>query len=402
MTAKTGEEVQKIVIELERQKATRKDIIVPAANLSMLDDGVSLGIDETFLGNPVRTVYPIKKIAHEQFAEKTAIPVPYYHRMQASKPGLLAANVNAWIGEGGKNHLVRTLDGEARALLSDRFRTLDSYDLFFEAFPVLQENHAAITRADLTDEHFFLRALVQDWEEIIEGGWTHSGSGGHKISTAKRNADGVESVVPGILISNSDVGRGGLKAEVFVWVSQCSNGMVFDRSIYKVHTGRQLEAGFLSEETKELEDKMVWSQVRDLIKATFNQDEFKKLVASMNEAANQPLENPTLAVDAVVQHYGFSDAEKQAILNELMAPKTRKLNPGITTYGLVQAVTQLANTAANYEDALVYQRAGGEMIMGGAVKMIAAHVERELVPATTRTLAARKAAATRRLNRQPV
>lgn len=401
LTARNGAEVQAIVAKLEEIKKTKADYIVPAKDLSVVTvDGAApkLAITTTF----GQATYDINRIAHEQLAEKTQIPPQYYRRLQELAPDLLAANVNRWIAEGGKNHLVRVLGDNVRAVLSDRFRALDSYDLFFETYPVLKAAGAAITRADLTEEHFYLRALVQDWEERIdqwEGGRPElGGRGGHNWH--KTNADDAETVVPGILISNSDVGRGGLKAEVFLWFGQCDNGVVLDRSIYKVHTSRQLEEGLLSDETRAIEDQLVWSQVRDVVKATFDRDEFRKLLAVVKGTVEVELEHPVQAVDAVVQHFGFSDAARQSILDELIAPKTRDINPGLNVYGLVQAVTAQAHKADNYEEALVFERAGGELVTGKAVEIIANYRERELVEVSPRSQAARKAAATKRANLQ--
>lgn len=404
MTAKDGAGVQEIVAKLEEIKRTKQDYIVPSKDMKVVvlegADAPQLAVTSPIGGD---VAYNIRRIAHEQLAEKTQIPPQYARRMLEQAPELYAANINPWMGDGNKNHLVRVLGNDVRAILSDRFRALDSYDLFFETYPVLKDAGAAITRVDLTDEHFYLRALVRDWEERIDN-WEvgrpnlDGGRGGHNWH--KTNADDAETVVPGILISNSDVGRGGLRAEVFFWFGQCDNGLVLDRSIYKVHTGRQLaDIGLLSDETRQLEDQLVWAQVRDVVKATFDRDEFRRLLATVKGTVEVELQHPVQAVDAVVQHYGFSDAARQSILDELISPKTRSIDPGLNVYGLVQAVTAQAHKSDNIEDALVYQRAGGELITGKAQEIIANFQERELVPATPRTLAARKAAATRRANR---
>lgn len=394
MTAKNGAEVQNIVQELERQRASRKDYVVPAKDLQVvtIDNRPHLTIASDF--GPA--ALEIRKIAYEQLFEKAGIPNQYGWRMKAEQPDLMAANVNTWMKAQNKAHLVRTIDGDARAVLSDRFRTLDSYDLFFETFPVIKDSGGSIVRADLTEEHFYLKAVINDWEERIDN-WEGGPNDGPAHFFRKTNPDNFETVVPGVVISNSEVGRGGLKAEFFLWFGQCSNGAILDRSLYKVHTGRQLDAGFLSEETKELEDRTIWSQVRDLVKSVFDREQFQKLVKTMQNAAMEELAEPVKAVDAVVQHYGWSDADRQAILNELIAPKSRELNPGLTTYGLVQAVTQMAHRS-DVEAGIEFERAGGELLTGAASKIIGAYREREMVPVSARSEAARKAAQTRRAN----
>ena len=48
----------------------------------------------------------------------------------ADAPMLLADNANRWLKDKGEDRrLIRTLDGKARALLSDKYRPLENEDL---------------------------------------------------------------------------------------------------------------------------------------------------------------------------------------------------------------------------------------------------------------------------------
>lgn len=60
--------------------------------------------------------------AHGQIAQRLDIPAKYYNRMRSEAPALLAANVNNWFQEQPERRMIRTLDGKARAFLSDRYR----------------------------------------------------------------------------------------------------------------------------------------------------------------------------------------------------------------------------------------------------------------------------------------
>ena len=47
--------------------------------------------------------------------------------------------MNAWLErEEGERQLLRTLDGKVRAVLSERYRRLDNYDLLEHVLPTLQ------------------------------------------------------------------------------------------------------------------------------------------------------------------------------------------------------------------------------------------------------------------------
>jgi hypothetical protein len=62
----------------------------------------------------------------------------YLRRMQAEAPKLLASNVNHWFKETPERRMVRTLDGNIRAFLSDRYMRVDNTDVAEAVLPVLQ------------------------------------------------------------------------------------------------------------------------------------------------------------------------------------------------------------------------------------------------------------------------
>jgi hypothetical protein len=118
-------ELVDLVRELERQKKNRLDLIVESSTLKAIPDeenGIRLAL-------PEYGEFPLTEWAHGQLADKLGIPRRYYERMRDSgKLELLAENVNAWLGE-RERRLIRILDGRIRAILSDRYRVMDNYDL---------------------------------------------------------------------------------------------------------------------------------------------------------------------------------------------------------------------------------------------------------------------------------
>jgi hypothetical protein len=78
-------------------------------------------------------------LALTQIGERTGIPAKYLGRMQGEAPKLLAANVNHWFKEAPERRMVRTLDGNIRAFLSDRYMRVDNIDVAEAVLPVLQQ-----------------------------------------------------------------------------------------------------------------------------------------------------------------------------------------------------------------------------------------------------------------------
>ena len=70
------------------------------------------------------------EVCGKQVANKLSIPTKYWqHCLDQGEPALLAQNANVWLRRDRKKHMVRTLDGGARAFLSDRYKRIDHIDL---------------------------------------------------------------------------------------------------------------------------------------------------------------------------------------------------------------------------------------------------------------------------------
>lgn len=364
LTARTPEEVGALVQELQRQAATKRDYIAEGEQLRYEyseDGGVRMtmataaSVDSPMYTPPMR--FDIGGVAHDQVAEKMGIPRAYYQRMLAEAGPLLTSNVNHWLeADPRKRHMIRTLDGHVRALLSDRFRVLDNSDLFFNSFEVIEKVGAEITRADLTDKRFYLRAIHPEWRERIPALTERAGDRGDV------NGEGTgwgqpDEVVPGIVISNSEVGHGGLQAEQFMLILICKNGMIGESKLRQVHVGRkQEELGWMSTEAVTADDKAFWLKVRDLVATTFDREAFRRSLVALNNTDAVPLDQPLAAVDNVVQAYDMSDADKQSIINKLMAGRSS------TAFDLIQAVTSRANDIEDYDEAARLQRVGSDMV----------------------------------------
>jgi hypothetical protein len=111
---KTGKTLTQLAMELERQSTVKKDFLASTSSLEMTDTG------ELALESDITHKFPVTDHAHSQIAARLDIPAKYYNRMLTVAPNLLAANVNEWFHSKPERRMVRTLDGQARAFLSDR------------------------------------------------------------------------------------------------------------------------------------------------------------------------------------------------------------------------------------------------------------------------------------------
>lgn len=307
--------------ELMRQAASKQDYVVDCRNLGM--DTITAR-DNT----PVNAlIFPVDgkpqyfvptDPCHEQISEKCKIPQVYYDRVRAASPDLLARNVNQWIHDRDKRQ-IRTLDGKARALVSDKYRTIDHSDVFFAGVKLFQEHNAAVVQADLTDKHFFVKAVSPDIE--VDGG------------------KGIGPLWGGVTLRNSETGHGALDVSTFYFRIQCLNGMMGESVFNKVHLGMELEIGIYSQETIAETSKAIWMQARDQISHALSSVSIEAYAAKLRGAQLVTLPSPTELVSGSWSGIGVSEVEKKAILKELL---TSSNDNGWSQFSLSQAVTAVA------------------------------------------------------------
>src|SRR6266511_530731 len=132
VTMKTGTTLPELATEILRQARSKRDYVAPTTALHYAPPPVTSnrpGGESEALSLEGVGQYAITDHAHSQLAEHLGIPKKYYDRMRQERPELLAANINTWLAAKPEKRLVRTLDSQVRAFLSDKYRPLDHVDL---------------------------------------------------------------------------------------------------------------------------------------------------------------------------------------------------------------------------------------------------------------------------------
>src|SRR6266404_7708574 len=133
---KLGRSLQDLAAELERQHRSKKDFMADTRRLALkpLASGTDNPHEHVILEG-INDGFSLRPTAHTQLATTLGIPKPYYDRMLMAEPDLLCDNVNRWLEKQPAKKLVRTLDNEVRAILSDSYRPLDNLDLAVAVLP---------------------------------------------------------------------------------------------------------------------------------------------------------------------------------------------------------------------------------------------------------------------------
>jgi len=217
---KAGLTIQEMSKEILRQSQAKTDYLVNTANLRMEPWG-----NEPMLrvldANGLDQVEPLtmKQTAHQQLGAYLDIPRKYYDRMLQQEPDLLAHNVNHWFQKQPEQRMIRTIDGHARAFLSNRYRRIDNLDIAKVTLPIIAEMpDARYESCQITDDYMYIKVVnPRLTAEVVPG----------------------DIVQAGVVISNSETGLGAVTIQPLIYRLVCSNGMVVNAAkARRNHVGR--------------------------------------------------------------------------------------------------------------------------------------------------------------------
>jgi hypothetical protein len=339
---KSGRTLLGLAQELQRQLQSKKDLVVPSqlVHHNTGDSGQThLVIDEG--GSPV--YYGVTPLARRQLADKLKIPYAYFERMREEQPVLLDRNVNTWLQSEDDRRMLRTLDGQVRAVLSDRYRRLDNYDLAESVLPILQQlPELRFESVELTDTRMYLKCVTP------------------RLSYEMAPGDVVQA---GVVISNSEVGQGTLSVQPLLFRLVCLNGLIAaDRSLRKTHVGRALgteDEGLqgYQDDTLRADDQAFFLKVRDVVQAAVSEATFLQTAHKLQKTLKIPLlGDPVKTVEVLAQRYTLNDAERCGVLRHLIA------QADLSGYGLVNAVTHFSQELEDYDRATEFEALGGKLI----------------------------------------
>lgn len=344
---KNGKTLVELATEIERRAAAKKDFVVQSKAIEMDPASSALHFGTQWMEPNAHT--------HSQIAAYTGVPKLYYDKMRAEQPHLLAANVNTWMKAHDEPRMIRTLDGGARAFLSDRFRPMENEDLGEAVIPVLLDLGVEVMSCEITDRRLYIKAVDQKVVKSIPKG-KHIGDGTHTIFET-------DELCPAIVISNSEVGAGMLSVQTSLFTKACTNLAIFnERSIRKHHVGQKHEITdglyqMLSDETRRVSDKALWMQVRDVVRNAFDKARFEALANKVAGLVDQKIEGDVVrVVDLAGRRFGANEGEKKSILRHLIE------GGDLSRYGLFNAVTRTAEDIADYDRATEFEAMGGAVI----------------------------------------
>jgi len=320
--------------EIERQEGEKNDLIVPDKKLQLVENKI---VVEDWQGAYIATDH-----FHSQLASKLQIPKPYYDRI-AAVPGLREYNVNALLGQSDEKHLVRTLDGNARAYLSDSFKPVDHYLLLSALLPVLQEygDKIEFKTLGLSQSRLFLQIIFKKFEGEVKKG---------------------DVVQLAITIANSEVGLSFVEILSMIWRCICKNGAISESIFRKRHAGRKIgdledDYNIFRSDTIKAELESYRLRIRDLLADAVTEQAFNVQLEKLQRASGDLIEPAKInqVIENVTRRFGIAQDKNEAILGNMVA------EGNISRYGLLNGITALAKDM-DLDQGFEIEKIGGKII----------------------------------------
>ena len=359
---KAGKTLTELAAELERQNNAKRDFTAVTTGLEMRlaeptewqefregFNAVDIHKEKPAAVSPVLAMMGIEDKfmltphTHAQIATHLDIPKRYYDTMLREQPDLLSVMVNTMFRRKPAPRLVRTMDGKARAFLSNKYRCIDNYQIASLAIEVMMQSKASIMSCDVTESKLYIKALFPRTEAEVKKG---------------------DPVQAGVMITNSEIGMGRMAVQPLVMRLVCLNGMVMqDSSIKRTHLGARMdtdEGGLAMEyrqDTQQALDHALALQIRDTMQALATPEKIMQHVERLKVTTERMIEgDPVAAVQVLQKKAGLGDEDRGGILRHLIQ------GGDLSQWGLCNAVTRYSQDVEDYDKATGMEILGGQII----------------------------------------
>jgi hypothetical protein len=320
------------------------DRLQAGAGLTFSADG-DRGIEITFRDSEAGDIRQrLHRHAIQQMAQTTDLPIKFIDNLQNAPDQwakeLLAHNLTTIFSRRFARHryLLRSVFGEVRGFLSDRYRRLDSRPIVEAFATAVQQKGALPYEGYVTDTKIALQAIMPEVYEPVPG----------------------EMVAYGLSLENSDFGNGALSVRAYLLRIWCSNLAITQEEMRQVHLGRRLDESMIySRRTYELDAETTVSALRDVISSQLNADSLHNRMEAIRQA-NETAVNPASAKESLRKLLLKSEAD--AVIEAYNSPDTQNLPAGSTTWRLSNAISWIAGKTEDAERKLELMKIAGDVL----------------------------------------
>lgn len=341
---KAGMTIEEISTEILRQRQTKIDYLIDTRRLEMENWGASIVL-RILDDNACDLVEPldINQIAHRQIGARLQIPASYYDRMLANNPELLVRNVNTWFKQEPAQRMIRTLDGTARAYLSNKYRRVDHLEILQAVLPVIGEiPDVRFASCQITNSQMYLKVINPHLQAEVTAG---------------------DIVQAGVAINNSEIGMGAVCVQPLVFRLSRGNGIIIsDAQTRKTHRGRTniVDDNFQihSDETLAADDLNFLLMLQETVRAAVDEARFNQVVELMRETTQMRMNTTNIpeTVRLASKDFKLTEIEGEGVLHHFTTDQD------LTLYGLANAVSRYSQDVEDYDRASKLEGIGYDML----------------------------------------
>lgn len=350
-----GKTLQELATEVERQNEVKRDFVADTGKIKVetrfaTDVGPASQLSLEGVEGGQRL--DLSRHARRGLELAYGVPAKFSDYLQFSHSALYDHTLNTLMSRDPKRRLVRTLDGEVRAVLSDSYKIRDNWELLESVLPAIgsMDMETQVVSSEVTRSNLYLKVifpgLTRDLREL-------TGRGDEDLMQA------------GFMLKNSEVGAGNTQIQLYILRLVCSNGMVGTTELKSAHVHRGIHAGegsyeIFSDETKRLDDQAFFSKVSDVVKATANPEHFESALLKMAEASKREIKGKVdKCVEEVATRFSLNKTEGEGVLDHLIR------GGDLSQWGLVNAITRVAHDEAiisDYDRSTELEAVGGRLL----------------------------------------
>lgn len=235
-----------------------------------------------------------------------------------------------------EKYLVRTVNGQGRAFLSDAYKCIDSRPMVDEMIGMARKEGALIVDGIYSETRVQLKVIIDELVEIFPGEWAVLGFG----------------------YSNSDFGDGAVQFEGFIERLLCLNGAMVSTKFRQIHLGKRAgNDALLSERTLKLMSAGDKSAARDTVRGLLSKESRDKLVDQVRAAYAREL-NPA-QMEAFLKKQ-VTQADAKAIVEKFTSADVVEVPAGQNAWRFSNAISWLARETEDGRKKMDLERLAGE------------------------------------------
>lgn len=240
-----------------------------------------------------------------------------------------------------QRYLLRSVGGELRGFLSDRYKRFDSGKIIAQFLVSGHKAGLIPVSSNVQDTKIFFESIIP------------------QVFAIQTENNGILHVVFGAQISISDFGNGAMRVARFMKQVACLNGMTRDVIIRHIHKGGEIsENHAASERTLLLETMARVSAVQDIMEDQFSREALVKETTLIQNASAMLIDNPESEMKAL-QAKGMLKGEIKMLEAYLMNNRYEDGMFGeLSVWKLTQAIGALARDVEDVRKRELWDIAG--------------------------------------------